>query len=443
MTLADTGGKWRKLVGMNYKVNGRRCTMVWILCTMPLGMVSGQVYTEKQSRHRFAQLNFGLDCQTAMGGTTKYLDVRGNTQSLDLVSGLTPRLLIGGTHFWGHADFYIAIPLGNQLFRSDNQEVLASRGVETVFKYYPLRLEHGKIRPFVGTSLAPFSFKHRNNHLENPEGLEQTRVTFPLMGGLTHQVASHLIELGLAWNYRNHQDYYLSPTLSDRVATPPVYAGLSYRYLLETTLSAEKDWESGRTQAITKVLEQRGRLNGMYLGVGISTAFWLKTSSYNRLAGPYTDKPGISTMPDFTLGYYRHRPDLNVALGYRSYKAHTGAYGTEQHYSRTSWLLEATKGLFDYHGFVPFLGPAVSLENLAFEEAKSGQSNTNAQERKWSYGLTIGWDIRPNRIQTWLLRTNLRWFPNLTLEVEPGSGVAFDNLEFNFIQLVVFPSRLR
>jgi hypothetical protein len=104
--------------------------------------------------------------------------------------------------------------------------------------------------------------------------------------------------------------------------------------------------------------------------------------------------------------------------------------------------LEATKFLFDYHGFVPFVGPAISYEKLSFIEDFEGNRTQDKQIEKFGYGLTFGWDIRPNRIQTWILRTNLRWFPNLSLEVEPGSNISFDNLEFNFIQLIIYPSRM-
>ena len=51
--------------------------------------------------------------------------------------------------------------------------------------------------------------------------------------------------------------------------------------MLETTLSAEKNWESGRTKEVTDILAERGRLNGLYLGAGISSAFWLNESSFS------------------------------------------------------------------------------------------------------------------------------------------------------------------
>jgi hypothetical protein len=55
----------------------------------------------------------------------------------------------------------------------------------------------------------------------------------------------------------------------------------------------------------------------------------------------------------------------------------------------------------------------------------------------------MGWDIRPVRTEWWLLRTKLRYSPKLELEVTPGQSVAFDHLEFNFIQFVMYPGRLQ
>lgn len=401
-----------------------------------------QVYIEKQTRHRFAQLNLGFDFQSSFGGSSKYLDANGTTQSFNLNNSYSPRFLIGGTHFWGHADFYIGIPMYFSNFEKENQEVAANSRVETVFKYYPLRIENNKVRPYIGTSLAPFNFEQQNNNFQYSNGPELTHTSFPLLAGLTFNSNNHLIELGLSWNYRNRQNYYISRTQIEEIQTPPIYATLSYRYMIETTLSAEKAWESGQTEEITNIRAEKGELNGFYIGAGISAAFWLRQSSYNETSRPFISKYSTSIMPDFTLGYYFHEPDLNLAVTYRGYWASTNTYGAIQQLQRKSFLFEATKYLFDYHGFVPFVGPSISYENLSFEEHFEGSETYNIQERKLGYGLTFGWDIRPNRIQSWILRTNLRWHPNLFIEVEPNQKISFDNLEFNFIQLIVYPNRM-
>lgn len=424
----------------------KKVTMTRILSIIILSIfgqtVFSQVYIEKQSRHRFAQLNLGLDIQSSFGGSTKFVDVNGNIKSTNIQSTLLPRFLIGGTHFWGHADFYIGIPLYSQTVKKENQEIISLRGVETVFKYYPLRIENNKMRPYIGVSIAPFNHEQQNNNFDYPSGPELNHTGFPLLAGMTFNSKQHLFEFGLAWNYQNQRDYYISRNQIEKINTPPIYATLSYRFILETSSSAEKDWESGRTEEITRKLADQGRLNGFYLGVGISAAFWLKESSYNDNNRPYIESYGTSIMPDFTVGYYSHKRDVNLAFGYRGYGVSTDSYGANQDLKRKSFLFEATKYLFDYHGFVPFVGPTITYENLNFKEVFEGVKTVDIGGDKFGYGLTFGWDIRPNRIQSWILRTNLRWYPNLFLEVEPKSKVSFDNLEFNFIQLIVYPNRI-
>ncbi|MEM6262947.1 MAG: hypothetical protein AAGI38_10600 [Bacteroidota bacterium] len=319
-----------------------------------------QVYTEKQTRHRFAQLNLGVGYQTSLGGNVHFLDENGGiqAQSLGLFHG--PRVLIGGTHFWGHADFYLSIPLFITGFSQNNQKVSASNGVESVFKFYPWRIQHNKIRPFIGASLAPFYFEQRNENLAFGNGPELDHIGVPLHGGFTFNRNNHLVELGLMWNYNHEQAYYISRMERANVETPPFYVNLSYRLMIETTLSAEESWESGRTAYVTEKLEEQKRLNSFHLGVGLSSAWWLERSSYNEVNRPYVEIPEVSIMPDVTIGYYLHKPDFQFAAAFRRYSSSTDSYGTVQELRRTSLVLEGTKFLFDYHGFVPFIGPAIS-----------------------------------------------------------------------------------
>ena len=144
---------------------------------------------------------------------------------------------------------------------------------------------------------------------------------------------------------------------------------------------------------------------------------------------------------DFSLGYYLHKPDVNVAVNYRAYSHGADTYGVDQFLRRRSFGLEISKVLFDYHGFTPFIGPVVSAEQLRFRETFEELRTQDQEENKLGLGLTFGWDIRPTRLQSWILRTNLRWYPNLNLELENEEKVNFSNLEFNFIQLVVYPGR--
>lgn len=363
-------------------------------------------------------------------------------QRINLTSSLKPRLVVGGTHFWGHADIYIAIPLRAPATSEENQEIQYLRGVETAFKYYPWRIEQGKIRPFAGFSIAPFYFEQDNNFFEYANGPELNHTDFPILTGFTFNHKNQLLELGLAWNYNNQQNYFISRNLEQVVHTPPLYFNFSYRLLLDTTLGAEKDWESGLTQKATEILAERKQLSGFYLGAGFSSAFWLGQSSYNTTNRAYIKKYGISLMPDFNLGYHFFQADMNVSLAYRKYGTFTNTYGAVQSLNRSSFVLEGTKSLFDYHGFVPFVGPALSYENLSFRESFEGSLVHDLSENKIAYGLTFGWDIRPDRIQSFILRTNLRWFPALGLEVGEQEEISFRNLEFNFIQLILYPNRI-
>ena len=129
-----------------------------------------QVYTENQTRHRFAQLALGLDYVTSIGGQSRFVGPSGTLENFDLQSTGSPRIILGGTHFWGHADFYIAFPIGNSSYSTDSQELLHLSSIETVFKYYPWRIANNKLRPFVGFSFSPFyyeqdliSFAYRSN----------------------------------------------------------------------------------------------------------------------------------------------------------------------------------------------------------------------------------------------------------------------------------------
>jgi hypothetical protein len=64
------------------------------------------------------------------------------------------------------------------------------------------------------------------------------------------------------------------------------------------------------------------------------------------------------------------------------------------------------------------------------------------EEKLIRAGIVFGWDIRPNRIQSILLRTNLRWTPGLGISVANKGTMFLDQLEFNFIQVVIFPGRI-
>jgi hypothetical protein len=153
-----------------------------------------------------------------------------------------------------------------------------------------------------------------------------------------------------------------------------------------------------------------------------------------------TARPRSTPTLDLGAGWYFDKPDLHLNLAYRAGRFDTEAYDYAQENRRRSVALEAYRFLFDYHGFVPFVGPVVSAEWLSVHERDAGTSVFRESRSTAAAGITFGWDIRPTRAQPWILRTNLRYYPRLRLPV-PNGEQAFDQLEFNFIQLVWYPRR--
>lgn len=84
---------------------------------------------------------------------------------------------------------------------------------------------------------------------------------------------------------------------------------------------------------------------------------------------------------------------------------------------------------------MPFIGPHISREWLDLRELENSIETYRAEQQQWAGGITFGWDIRPNNLQGFILRTNLRYTP--LRKIGEAGGVSFSQLEFNFIQLVL------
>ncbi|MES2587653.1 MAG: hypothetical protein V4622_01660 [Bacteroidota bacterium] len=397
------------------------------------GISFTQPYVEGgNTRHRFAQLTLGLTNQFYSNANTKtYQSGLGNQfEERKLTNQFQSQFIIGGTHFWGHADFYVTIPI-----YASSKEGYRSIG-ETAFKYYPWRIENKKVRPFVGFMTLTSAYKQGN-------GVNQVRFKYPLVTGLTFNYKHHLIEFTTSYTHNNSTDYFVEMNNQFNIVTPKLMTSISYKYYLETTGSAEKNWESGYTKKLTDTLAKLHRLNGFTLGIAPSASFFLKKSSeHNKELIPYLGQHRMSKVYfEFAAGYYWHRPDLQMNLSYRTVKSNLSAFNYSQYTKREALTLEVYKFIADYHGFATFIGPALSYEELEVKDI-----NQIGLEQKSTYyglkpGLTFGWDIRPNRIQSWYLRTNLRWFPNLNVNMASGKKVSLDQLEINFIEFVFFPSK--
>jgi len=413
--------------------SGKTFTLILLLgFTNFIFPIHAQPYVEGgKTRHRFAQLNLGIDNRYFPGAGTHsaFINLSGNIQEFQLEDHSETRLIIGGTHFWGHADFSITIPLisfGKSGF---------STGTETSVKYFPWRIENRKLTPFIGMALLPFQYKQGN-------GPEIIRFKYPAIAGIVFNYKNNLFEAGAGYNYSNTENYYISRTQNTSIKTQQLWFMLGAKIMLETTLSAEKNWLNNKTKLMTDTLASLQRLNSWVFAAGPSSAFFLNQSSYNNAIVPYADQHKASIFPEFGLGYYFHQPDMQINFAYRNVKSEIKAYEYAQKVNRKAFTMEAFKFIADYNGFAVFAGPAFSYERLTLTEKMQDVLVTKKLSKGLKPGITFGWDIRPNRIQSWYLRTNLRYFPNLNIKMKENLEIALDQLEFNFIQLVLFPGRL-
>lgn len=407
-------------------------------------LLSAQPYVEGgPTRHRFAQLLLGADMMYfPSSGETFQIGADGQVLPFTPNAALVPRINIAGTHFWGHANFYISIPVANLLDNSvpDGGNYTFNPGVETGLRLYPWRIEHGKVRPFVGTAFAVADWKQES---PNGSGAFEHITRFPLQAGLTYQRNNLLFELGGGYFFNNTTvEYYTDRTNSTNIQLPAAYLWLGCNIQLETTLSAEPGFADGTTAETVARLEERRALSGWSVAIGPSAAFVQGDAPRNEALYPAIGEhsgPGI--FADIGLGYYYYPWDAHLNLAYRGNSSERSAYGQSQRLQRRALTLEAYKFLFDYHGFVPFAGPHLSREWYELTETVDGEEVYSATSRQWAPGITFGWDIRPNDLQGFILRTNLRYTPTRRIGAE--GGVSFAQLEFNFIQLVLYPGRLK
>lgn len=400
--------------------------------------VYSQTYLDKSTR--FAWTTFGADLLSLSGGTTDYLDGMGNDQTTDWRGNVTPRLTMGGIHFYGHADFYVTFPLNWISMGKEPGEFsqfIHESGIETGIRIYPVPLKRKTIRPYVGASFRSlaFGFEPQNSGFTKAFPLYE-RFIFPLQTGLTYTTKRYLISVGAHYQTKKDIRYALSETQMGHVSFDPLSFQFGLLKYFDADAGARSTSGARELNARHQLLKENRGLSGMYLGIGPSTFLQTRTSplvenQFSHLSGDNLNSFSF----DISAGYYFHKPDLNIGLSYRSAKANMKSIDDEIGIHRRSVMLEVYKFLFNYRGFVPFLGTTGSMEFLRGE--LNGATN---QETKLALGLIFGWDIRVVNTETWLLRTNLRYIPNLHLDMN-GDEVALDHLEFNFIQFVYFPGR--
>lgn len=391
---------------------------------------------EYQKRFSFAKSYFGVDLVAvpSFGGGT-YLSETNGAQSFSRSSVLSPYVNIGATHFWGYADFYVSIPTASfQLQQSDVDHKL-DQSVFTGFRVYPFPLREHKFRPFLGYKFSPLQYRQASGN----RTYQYTKVKTMVDVGVTYQSLKWYGYLG--YNRIINPDFPLYLTRGQAVNStfPSGFINAGINIQLETT-------RSNRSPEFEQLIRDISTTNnyGFFIGVGPSSAFTLTSSPRNRELYPYLDEfamPGI--FADLSVGYHFSKWDVMTNLAFRPINLTRESLGVSQSVERRSLVLEAAKGLFDYHGFIPFIGAGISYEYIKVSEKDEGINVFSNSYQDFTPLLLFGWDIRPNNNADWLvLRTNLRYSPFLSLDAGTRT-LNIRQLEFNFIQVVIYPQRKR
>lgn len=401
---------------------------------------AGNCLSQSEDAHKrftFAKSYFGVDFNYyPIGAKSAYLSSSQPTlREFETAPFILPSINIGGTHFWGYADFFVSIPLSNISFGKAEIGNKIDMGVSTGVRVYPVPLKYGKLRPLLGYKFAPVSY------LQNTLGGQDARQTkVRSVGELGLGYQSPMWYGYVSYNSLFNSDMYIpiSRTAGYAGTLPSGYFTLGVNFTIETTYTRP-----------SKTLDQMnesaglGNKNGFFVGAGPSSAFPTASSSHLVNQPFLDDKAMPSIFPDLAVGYHFTKRDVVMALSFRPIRQVRQALNFDQQLLRRSVLLEGYKFIADFHGFVPFVGVGVSSETLQLTETDRGRQITSDEQHKITPNIVFGWDIRPNRKADWfVLRTNLRYAPYLTMDVG-ALKLSAQYIEFNFIQFVCYPQRIK
>lgn len=401
-------------------------------------ILTAQLKTPGEKRFSFAEGVIGFDFQyMPQGGQSYFINPNEEITSFNLPYQLTPRFHISGLHFWGHADFYIILPIVNVLPQSkDLPKTYYSTGPETGIKIYPWALRENTIRPYTGISWNIVLF---NQSIGDHKGTTLVRNQAPLHLGVSYHSGKNIIDIGASYNYQGKQNYYLNRDLASDIELNPISFAFSYKWTFDSSLKDAKEYDNGIISRQIDYLRSIKKLSGFSISVGLSSSL-ITNSKYNKQNNPFSEDMKISNSHlDLGLGYYFEEWDAHINASFRNIPYEVTSYDFKQKMTRNSFGIEIYKFLFDYHGFVPYIGLIPSRERVRFEEINNGNKTLSETENNWRMGLIFGWDIRQDERQWYILRTNLRYFP-MSMNLN-GQNYAMNQFEFNFIQFVYYPSR--
>lgn len=403
---------------------------------MPV-LIMGQPYEKARTSHRFAQSSFGMDLCSMFGGNSVYAVNDSISQKFNINPSLSPRIHMGGLHFWGHIEFYFNINLIRFALKKDPVKVSSSVGDVVGLKIFPKAVKFGKPAIYIGTGLTGIDYRQINN---GQSTASYNKLVLPTSVGLFYYKRKWGVDVSCTYIFNSNVDLYYTKKAHSTIHTPPFILNVGVRKLFETTASAEKDRKSGKSDSVFKMLRRNKKLSSWFFGIAPSSAFYLREPSNNAATYDFMGKGLNSIFPELGIGYYYDPLRVHSVITSRYVVLNKKAFDVHQRFERLAIGFESFWYFANYHGFVPYAGLNYSYEKLRFKETD------NLGKKDFTYegfkpGIVIGWDIMVEKFQHITLRTNIRYFPNMGIDIGGSKKVWLDQIEFNFIEFVYYPGR--
>lgn len=423
----------------------KRNVVLILLLVSSLRTLGQETTPSSKERLDFAKTYFELGGTYFPSFTGKKLSGNDVT-SFKNSSSLTNYLTWGGFHFWGHAEFYVTFPLSQHNFTtSKDTDFQLTHSVATGARFHPWAYREKKIRPYVGLSWSALDFKQEIKPASNQPILSKD-IMLNYEAGFVYGYKNFALRLATNCFSNNTWQYPVSKTQKEEIKTPSFSFQAGLLYTMDFSRRTDKE-TADRWNAHPRLSKQSlgsVKTGDFFIGIGPSLSFSLSSSAYNQANFPYLkSRLASNSYFDIAAGYHLNKIGLFTALSFRNPTFETEGYDTKQTIRKTSLALEVNKFLMDYSGFTPYLGVNLAFDKITYTESVDDVSRELKFENTIEPGITIGWDIQPGKNEEALiLRTNLRWYPFSSFQVD-GQKFNFSQLEYNLIQVVLYPDRLK
>lgn len=400
-------------------------------------IANAQPYEKARTRHRFAQSTLGLDLCVMAGGSSVFANTDSTLQEFNINPSLSPRIHMGGLHFWGHLEIFFNINLARIALKKDPVKVKSTVGDVVGLKYFPVAVKFGQPRFYFGTGLTGINYWQKSLGVRTAD---HNKIVLPATLGLFYFKGKMGYDLSLTYLFDSQTKFYVSKKMYSTIQTPPFVFNIGIRKMFETTVSAEKHHKSGKEDSVFRLMRQQNKLSSWLFGIAPSSAFYLREPETNGSTYDFMGKGLYSILPELAVGYYYDPMRVNLVLTSRYIVLNKKAFDVHQKLERIAIGFESYWQFANYNGFAPYAGVHYGYEMLNYKETNTN-GKKNYSYRGFKPGIVVGWDILVSKYQPFTLRTNIRYFPNLGIDVGNNKKVWLDQIEFNFIEFVYYPGR--